>query len=276
MRYGNKTRLPAQVSDWLNGPTDNLLWPYVFEISSNVTVTADATPHTMGAWTEIIASTSDDAQIIIVRPSNSTNGTATQGFSDIAIGAAGSEQIIIDGVVSGAINQTSSQICNLIFPIAVPAGSRISARSQNVIASRSGTIQISLMKCDIAEIKSIQSLTKNPSTSRQFTLVGNDTWNEIVASTTLPYRALLFFPSTGTANTLAGSAILELGLGASGQEQSLSVLPALYIVTEYVTLSHNSFFPIYWPKTPIPTGSRISAKIDIAASSRDIAIWGVV
>jgi ribosomal protein L3 len=80
MRYGNKTRLPAQVSLW--GKPDGPWWETYKQRSVgfvSVTVSNDSVAHVKGAWTQIFASISSDVDFISINGqiSGSNLDTAT-------------------------------------------------------------------------------------------------------------------------------------------------------------------------------------------------------
>jgi hypothetical protein len=65
---------------------------------------------------------------------------------DIGVGASGSETVLIpDLQVGWALNENvSNDNCMYYFPLYIPAGTRISARSQSVVASKTAVVRIIL------------------------------------------------------------------------------------------------------------------------------------
>ncbi len=91
-------------------------------------ILASASANTKGGYTQIVASTAADTvfmQIDIIGFHN----VGKFGALDLAIGAAGSEQIIVSNLMLAA---TQAGVANTtyLFPIQIPAGTAISARCQ--------------------------------------------------------------------------------------------------------------------------------------------------
>lgn len=94
-------------------------------------VDCGATAHTKGAYTQIIASTTNDAKgFSLLVANNPSNSTALDCLLDLAVGAAGSEQIVLSNAYHrcAAYREIASSIGPIWTPI--PAGSRIAARGQ--------------------------------------------------------------------------------------------------------------------------------------------------
>ena len=102
--------------------------------TSGVTIDPGGTAHTKGAWAELIGSTARAIHTLVVMANNQNNGTHSFGTTlfDIAIGGAGSEQLVIPNIVrmtDGGPDTDSPQYLGT-FPLTIPAGTRIAARSQ--------------------------------------------------------------------------------------------------------------------------------------------------
>lgn len=98
-------------------------------------VTANATLHAKGSYTTLIAATAYTSYGITVLLSNTAVASARTGqLVDIAIGAAASEVVIIPNLMAGNQGTTGGATPGggaiYYFPIIIPAGVRISARSQ--------------------------------------------------------------------------------------------------------------------------------------------------
>lgn len=105
--------------------------------TTGTTVTA-GTSGAKGSYAQIIAATQRDYAAIWIGTSTASAVT-TVGMVDVAIGAAGSEQVIIPNM---AVNQISS--CGVspggmpMFPIRIPAGTRLAIRKATQTASVTG------------------------------------------------------------------------------------------------------------------------------------------
>ena len=100
--------------------------------SKGTSVDPGATANTEGAWTQIIASTTDDIAGLMLNLGS--DGTIVSGrlLIDIAIGASLSEQIVVEDYTfaqSAGAERTFRNVA--FFPIEIPAGTRIAIRAQS-------------------------------------------------------------------------------------------------------------------------------------------------
>lgn len=98
--------------------------------SAGTPLTAATATNTKGAWTEIVASTTDPIRLLIPFPSKpaGTANSGANGLIDIGIGPAGSEVVILSNL---RFESYSSEVFVTIHPWApcrIPVGSRIAAR----------------------------------------------------------------------------------------------------------------------------------------------------
>lgn len=91
--------------------------------SKGTTVTSDAAADTYGSWTELDASTGNDANLLILNVLD----CQTKAFFavDLAIGAASSEQVIASKL---RLFPYIAQGASFALPLFIPAGTRLSAR----------------------------------------------------------------------------------------------------------------------------------------------------
>lgn len=100
------------------------------------TVDPGAVLNTKGSWTEIIASTFKDIgglMIVIGDDNSGTKSGTTRCLVDLAIGASGSELIILADLANMAgtgVDQRRPRLLGPV-PIDIPAGTRIAARAQS-------------------------------------------------------------------------------------------------------------------------------------------------
>lgn len=112
-------------------------------------ITANASAHTKAtSYTTLIASTTQDAWGITVMLTNTAvASTRTSTLVDIAIGAASSEVVIIANLIGGNASATGGAQGwghQYFFPIHIPAGVRLSARSQAFTGSDTVNVAIQL------------------------------------------------------------------------------------------------------------------------------------
>jgi hypothetical protein len=101
-------------------------------------------------FTQLIASTTYDADWVHVGfHNNFTATTISDSLVTIYIGAGGAEQVLIPNLLAGwvqdALAAGTSTVRDFIFPLYVPAGSRLSARHQSSRVSTGVTCMIELL-----------------------------------------------------------------------------------------------------------------------------------
>jgi len=277
-RYGSRLHDNNQVSQWLNNKPLTLT-PKDVQRSSSFTVTADSTKDVKGAWTEIIASTSEDTNFIYL----SLAGTAISGSNtgmllDVGIGGAGSESVVISNVPCGW--QPNIQQMLLNFPLAISAGSRISARCASFIASDTVAVQFTTaVVTGFVGSTLIDTFGAVTTDSRGTNIPGDNTYVQFVASTSVQYRAIVMVPCLGASTNVAVAAensTYTLGIGASGSEIDVMTIPIRTETAEQINFAVGTRTSIYAPESPIAAGNRLAVKQSIGRTYRDAIIFGVV
>lgn len=143
-----------------NDPPYNTITAYGVSTagSTGTTVDAGGTANTKGSWTQIVASTTTTMKALIVSAIRNTPGTAMVAdysqLVDIAVGASGSEQIIVPNMRylastqtggvntpytagSGTLSGLGTLFPRIIQPIPcdIPSGSRLAIRQQSTTTS---------------------------------------------------------------------------------------------------------------------------------------------
>lgn len=108
--------------------------------SRGTAVVASASINTKGAWTALSTSTTNDMKAVYVAigSQGASKGTLDNRL-DIGVGAAGSEVVVIPDLYFGSFTTTTHVLPALYGPILmdIPAGTRLSARTQSSTASAS-------------------------------------------------------------------------------------------------------------------------------------------
>lgn len=260
----------------------------VFNVDKSVgrtTVTASATIHTKGAWTELIASTPHDgAALWLYFTDVYTSGVATDQLCDIGVGAAGAEIVVIPNILIGyAIN------IKYMFPLTLPAGTRLVARTQALISSDTMRVYPRIISVTspwggaLPQIGSYTAYGADLSLSSGVSVppgASADTWGawtQITAATAAPHRLIVVgqtLPAGTTAALATADGVVQTGVGASGSEQSLSGTASRaysYISTsERVTSTYSFWLNLFdIPEYRIPSGSRLSARNQSEKSPAD-------
>lgn len=266
LRYGARTRVSGQISTWLN---PNRLWSPkpVSTWTSHLTVTADASVNVKGAWAQIIASSSADADCVEISvEAADTSATIVGILLDISVGASGSETAIISNVaVGGAAPPVvfGDPSYRFTVPVFVPSGSRVAARIQSNIASRTCRVAVRLSAGPnpSGTSKSTVTLGTSTATSLGTSMANNTSWQEAVASTSNRYEALSLALSNNTATAPANaSRQIQFGIGAASSEMALANLD---FITSSLEAVLNTFGGLY--VSPIPEGSRVAVRYTKAA-----------
>ena len=239
--------------------------------SSNVTVTASATTHTVGSWTQILAdtATSETAGLLMFF-ANSTTAAATDTgmLLDIGTGAAGSEVVRVQSL---AISQQS--LCHTAIPIRIPGSTRVAARIQSSVSSRTLSGGFALFATPFADRLplALDVMGTSTATSVGTAMSGaSGTWVEITAATTKDYQALVLVPSLSDTNSGGNVNVrYDLGIGAAGSEAAVAAVQWLYTTTPAVGATNTaSIAPglggVYGGF--VPAGTRVSVRHNIAAN----------
>ena len=237
--------------------------------SGSATVTADTLAHTKGAYTEIIASNGADTSCLLIHVSDvNALATDTSTLLDIAVGASGSESVVIPDLAVGG--SPGGVVQNyIIVPIQISSGARLSARIQSVVTGgKTASVKLQTFAWGAASIlpTSVDVLGTSTATSAGTNVTTS--YTEIVASTSTAYKAIAVLPSFSSASGASNvGETLTVAVGASSSEVDIHQITYSESTSEYVTVGSNA---ILVTDVDIPAGSRISAKV----SASDI--WACV
>jgi hypothetical protein len=271
--------LTEPVSQWFtNKPLT--LTPRDVDRSSAVTVAADATKDVKGAWTEIIASTTEATNFVYLSLGNTTSsGNNTGMLLDLAIGGSGSESVVIADIPCGFQAPDGPIFFN--FPFFIPAGSRVSVRCAAYIAS--DTVNVQITTADLPGFVGsnlIETFGATATDSRGTNLPTSNTYVEFVASTSRQYRAIVVVACGGGPNPTISfngeTSVYTLGIGSSGSEVDVMTQSVLTITAEGILQARGTRTNIYAPESPIAAGNRLAVKQSIGRAYRDAIIFGVV
>lgn len=241
-------------------------------------ILASATPHTFGAWLEIDASLSADSDGIFVFLVNNfgVGATDTSGVLQIGLGTAGAEVPWVSQLVGYSVAGAT-----LWFPGRIPAGSRVAARLQSIVASKNlGTTMWSFLPAKSAtSLGAPVSYGVNLATSMGVLLTApgslntKGAWTQIVASTSTDLAALTFGVQGAGSTSMAGaSTLVDIGVGPASSE-------VVVIGDVHVQGGTGESYDVRSPvafEVDIPAGSRISARYARAnvANAIDLALVG--
>jgi hypothetical protein len=269
------------------------------QVSSNLvsnaewgtSVTAGGSNNTKTATaTQLLASTTYTSYGIMIGLGNvgTTASTNTGTLVDILVGSAGSEVVLIPDLMAGqagASNSASSGPQYYYFPITINAGTRLSCKSQSVLASDTVHVQVHLFQNCIpgrwyGSRVTAYGITSATSTGTSHTPAGSGTayatTTQLTASTTNPIKAMQVGIDLA-ADTTGSSArgILRIAAGSSTNyvvsdlpyKESTTLEAEEYNAANFI-LSHMMF--------DIPAGSYLGVGAMMStAEARGFAIYGV-
>lgn len=252
--------------------------------SGGTVVTAHATvANSKGSYAQLIASTAFDAYSLVVMLAN-PNGLDDY-LVDIAIGAAASEQVILPNLSYSTGNGEKGVY--YIFPIYVPAGTRIAAAVQCTTANRVIDVSVMLLGTSflggmsLGRVEAIGVATADSGGTAYDTGGTANTKNgkvEISAATGFAYRAIIIaFPSQNHGAWSNVNVLFDVLVGAAGSEQV--ILPNINI---NISVASDSVEPHAIGPFPvdIPAGTRVSVEaqsnnITVGQREFDFIIYGI-
>jgi hypothetical protein len=228
----------------------------VLKSAGGATVTADATAHVKGSWQQLIASTSADASYLFINVSGvATNATNTSALLDLAIGASGSETAFASNICVGG-----AQSFLVAFPFKIPSGTRVAARIQSVIGSKTAFVSIWTIDdghYDTAPT-SVDVIGADTATSTGTAFSGaSGTWVEGIASTSQAYRAVALAVAIQSDDAPGGLRSYDVGVGASGSEIQFGTYRANAGTAENFVTERP--FTLHFGRR-IPAGSRLAVR----------------
>lgn len=255
----------------------------VIASGNGTTVSSSVSANTKGSWVQLISSLPADAVYVTVFVSGFDLNNSNFGAVDIGVGASGSEIPIINNLIFMGGRSLASVFTAQVytFPLSVPAGTRISARTQtnngndglfvNCVFHDGSLTQIEGC-AGVDAIGFLSASTTGTVIDPGATASTKGAYTQLVASTSRDYLGF-FWNINGAGQTASdySSGFVDIAIGASGSEQI--IMPdCFYCVDGSIgfTSGDGGFIPIQ-----IPAGSRIAARssnFNNVATSRVIGL----
>lgn len=206
---------------------------------SGITINAGAA-NDKGVWEEVIAATANDAFGIWLNVQNIGSNTAINNFLlDIGIGAVGLETVVVPNLGCGAAGGGNAWGKYFYIPgLFIPAGSRISARSQSNTASKTGTLMIVMdeqSKWDISESTAISYGVDLANSRGEGMLAGASgvwsVWRQIGSGTLRDHRAWTLQMDQNADSTLLDESTYLAQLGYGPGTSSIRIIGAFHYFT---------------------------------------------
>lgn len=250
--------------------------------SLGTTITASGSINTKGSWTQLDAATAYDMNmfwVFLELPSVNNSGILV----DIGIGAAASEIVLIANIPYLCPSNTSGLI-GIPCPVAIPAGTRISARMQSATAS--ATISCMIVGCDgmADEPAGLGApTTYGPNTGTSLgtqvdpgaTAHTKGSYAQISASTTYDIGAVAIIIDN-QATLAAGAVLFDLAVGAAASEKNIFQNIPFTLGNGNVGTSGGFYGnPVSFKRCNIPAGTRLSARAQCSNNASGTRKFGI-
>lgn len=242
-------------------------------------VGASGTANTKSSWYELISSTPYDFKGFVIIFSRNYTTTALSFLLDIAIGAGGSEEVILENL---SLNSGSGSGSFLFVPIKIPAGSRIAVRCQinssteyAFFCTIVGVAGGFLMSTPISKVITMGADTSDSGGTEidpGATVDTKGSYVEIESSTSYPIHALsIAFNGKGAARSLYGW-LFDIAVGSAGSEEIIvSDILVLSSGNQVITPQQLPFIPV-----SIPAGSRIAVRCECSGNNSTTRLLDVI
>lgn len=244
--------------------------------SVSTTLTAGGAANTKGSAVELIASTEFDANWVLITFTDLTSGVVNF-LVDILIGAA-TEQVIIPDLYATA-RGNGGAFGPYLFPVFIPAGSRIAARCQCNEASWQFNVAVTLIAGTALSggsgpsyVSAYGATTTSEGTNIDPGAVANtdSSWVEIAASTDRTHHWLVIAARFGDW-VLAAKVHWRLSIGIGAATETVLV-PDIHVSSD--TITDGMPASVYCLPVFIPKGSRLTAKVRSSVTTdADRDIW---
>lgn len=250
------------------------------------TTITSGTANTKGSYTTLIASLGFDAVLLVIDIANSfTAATDTSTLLDIAIGAVGQETAIIPNLLAGYAGAASEDGSprHYLFPLYVPSGSRISARSASAQASGTCSVWVQayggLRRSEdwwCAEQVIAYGINAGVSQGTNVTPGASSAEGAWTAIGTTSQDHKMIVPGLAMADTAAGAnegVCLDVGIDTT----STLILRENYRA-EYDASERLAQHGVWWPiNVPVASGSVLAARASVTgtADTLDVAFYGL-
>lgn len=219
--------------------------------------------HTKGSWTQLDASTAEDTNLLVVAIRMASSG-AHSVLVDIGVGAAAAETVVIPNLhVAGS----GQDVNYFAIPVAIPAGSRISARSACSTATQACFVTAFSQKAGplaappstVATYGADTAATRGTNLDPDVVVNTKGSWVQLTASSSADINALVVNVG-GQRNTARANAtwLIDVAKGGSGSE--VVVLSNLVVGQ---TGGLENIAPMSLPPMVVPTipaGTRLSVR----------------
>jgi hypothetical protein len=237
--------------------------------------------NTKGSWVQLVASSSFDATWMYIR--FATDGSVSSNINnmlfDVGVGSAGSEVIVIPNVHFNTFPGDNGE--GYIFPVSIPAGSRIAARAQaDFTSANSGYVALQLFEGGFTQLEAAgaDDIGTNTANSNLTSITSGTSgvkgsYTQLVASTARDYAGLVVVMNDTVNNATGGVESLDIAAGGAGSE--IVIIPDVWVRNKSQFTKMNIWVPYL---TPITAGTRISARASssgVSGAGFNAAVYGI-
>lgn len=237
---------------------------------------ASATPHALGAKSEIIAATAYRSTWLAVSIYGTTvAATNTDALVNIYTGGAGSEQILIPNLLAGWAPIVQQGARRYEFPLYIPRGTRLSCDMQALIASDTCSVMVELADLDQWAGSGVETLGANTAASRGTAVTPGAAAEGTFTAIGTSGRAYrhVYATAAGNSDTTLGNGIQGIDIGTGGALiAGLENFPVATNSLEYESQFSEGRY------VEIPSGTALQARMQSDASDTEIksvCIYGV-
>jgi hypothetical protein len=237
--------------------------------SRGVVVAAGTPAHTKGSWITLLASTAFDSTGVLLNIITGAVGPK-DWLVDIAVGAAGSEQVWIPNLIVSSIGTIA--YWPLLMPVGVPADTRISARAQCTTANAQADILVCLMNQSFlpsAPLSRVTAYGANTADSGGTeidpgtTINTKGAWVELDPAIAHDMNGLVIgIGNQNVAKAGGGNFLYDIGVGAAGSEVVIFANQEARTTTPPASGTTAAHTPMFGPTVPVsvPSGVRLAAR----------------
>lgn len=261
----------------IGGGSDALEEGYDYTATNRTNITASGTTHTVGSYVELVSAANNIRPInkIVVSMGDYASSTTLYFLVNIAIGGAGSEQVIIPNLycyTTSNANKTNN--FQFDIPINIPSGQRISANCQS--NGSSGVVPVSIILCrgslsQGSGLGTVDAIGSDTATSTGVSVATNATintfgsWVEITSSAAEAYKGFLVSGIRPSASWTNLNVAYQVSIGSAGNEEIIfSGHHIRQTGSEITTLAVSPFIPV-----GIAQGERIAIRAQTNVSNTD-------
>lgn len=241
------------------------------------TVTADGSANTMGAWSELVAATPQELNVLALAiRGHSANGVNTAVLLDVGIGAGGAEVVVAPYLNIGSIATNTDSV--YMIPVRIPSGSRIALRCQCGTGGRSVTVYASLLDLPfwspttLIDVGTTAASSTGTSISYPGSINTKSAWVELTSATTAAARAIIVGIGVNGATSVSASSdvLVDIGAGGAGSEVVIAGNLAVNLGTSESVHRRGAILGAF--AADLPSGTRLAARAQWSASSSAIDV----